>query len=194
VFRVPMKNDKRGMMQREKQIPPPQAAEDRTPRVGMTVAMFFAAVLTCGGLCAAAAFGQVTSQRLLESAKEPQNWMMYSGDYAGHRYSGLEQINTGNAHSLAPKWAYQTMAGGKFETTPLVVDGVLYGTGQDDRAYALDARSGRPIWQYQQTLPVNIRPCCGRANRGVAILGVKLFVATMGAHVVMLDSKTGSIV
>ena len=137
---------------------------------------------------------QVTSERLLHSSKEPQIWLMYSGDYAGHRFSALDQINVSNAATLVPKWVYQTMAGGKFETTPLVVDGILYGTGQDDRVYALDARSGRPIWQYQQTLPVDIRPCCGRVNRGVAILGDKIFVATLDAHVVALDSKTGNVV
>ena len=108
---------------------------------------------------------QVTPQRLLDSAKEPQNWLMYSGDYAGRRFSALEQINTSNAAMLVPKWAYQTMAGGKFETTALVVDGILYGTGQDNRAFALDARSGRPIWQYQRVLAADIRPCCGRVNQ-----------------------------
>src|SRR2546423_9419125 len=142
----------------------------------------------------AVAFAQVTPQRLLDSGKEPQNWLMYSGDYAGHRFSGLDQINTANAHSLVPKWAYQTMAGGKFETTPLVVDGVLYGTGQDNRVYALDAHSGRPIWQYQKALPADIRPCCGRVNRGLAILGDKVFLGTLDAHVMALDAKTGSIV
>src|SRR5260370_42647823 len=81
---------------------------------------------------------QVTPQRLLESAKEPQNWLMYSGDYTGRRFSALDQINTSNAAALAPKWAYQTMAGGKIETTPLVADGILYGTWQDHRAFALD--------------------------------------------------------
>jgi alcohol dehydrogenase (cytochrome c) len=143
---------------------------------------------------APSASGQVTSQRLLESAKEPQNWLMYSGDYAGHRFSALEQINTANAASLAPKWAYQTMAGGKLETTPLVVDGILYGTGQDDRAFALDARSGRPIWQYQRALPSDIRPCCGRVNRGLAIYGDKVFLGTLDSHVIALDAKTGNVV
>ena len=119
---------------------------------------------------------------------------MYSGDYAGRRYSTLDQITTANAAGLVPKWAYQTMAGGKFETTPLVVDGVLYGTGQDDRAYALDARSGRPIWQYQRALPADIRPCCGRVNRGLAILGDKVFLGTLDAHVIALDAKTGNVV
>src|SRR5207244_9059307 len=105
------------------------------------------------------------------------------------RFSALDQINVSNAATLVPKWAYQTIAGGKFEATPLVVDGILYGTGQDDRVYALDARSGRPIWQYQQTLPADIRPCCGRVNRGVALLGDRVFVATLDAHAVVLDGK-----
>src|SRR6267154_3431281 len=150
-------------------------------------------VVLCGLLCGSAG-AQVTPERLLDPAKEPQNWLTYSGDYAGRRFSALEQVNTSNAHSLVPKWAYQTMAGGKFETTPLVVDGVLYGTGQDDRAYALDARTGRPIWQYQRALPSDIRPCCGRVNRGVAILGDKVFLGTLDSHVLALDAKTGSVV
>jgi alcohol dehydrogenase (cytochrome c) len=137
---------------------------------------------------------QVTPERLQDSAKEPQNWLMYSGDYAGRRFSSLDQINTANVHSLVAKWAYQTQASGKFETTPLVVDGVLYGTGQDNRAYALDARSGRPIWQYQRALPADIRPCCGRINRGFAILGDKVFLGTLDAHVIALDAKTGNVV
>jgi len=151
-----------------------------------------AALIACTLLCGSAG-AQVTPQRLLDSAKEPQNWLTYSGDYAGHRFSALEQINAANAHSLVPKWAYQTMAGGKFETTPLVVDGVLYGTGQDDRAFALDARTGRPIWQYQRALPGDIRPCCGRVNRGFAILGDKVFLGTLDSHVIALDAKTGNI-
>jgi alcohol dehydrogenase (cytochrome c) len=92
------------------------------------------------------AHAQVTSERLLNSAKEPQNWMTYSGDYSGKRFSGLDQINTTNAPKMVAKWVYQTGATGKLETSPLVVDGILYATAQDDRAFALDARTGRPIW------------------------------------------------
>src|SRR5207244_4001119 len=86
---------------------------------------------------------------------------------------------------------YQTMAGGKFETTSLVVDGVLYATGADDRAFALDAPSGRPIWQYQRSLPPDIRPCCGRVNRGMAILGDKVFLGTLDAHVIGHETWEG---
>src|SRR5207245_4976751 len=148
----------------------------KRPKMPRSAAFILLAFVICSG---PPARGQVTAQRLLDSGKEPQNWLMYSGDYAGRRFSALDQVNTSNVAALVPKWVYQTMAGGKFETTSLVVDGILYATGQDDRVYALDARSGRPIWQYQQTLPVDIRPCCGRVNRGVAILGDKIFVATL---------------
>ena len=160
--------------------------------VKTNAAIILIAVVMALSLCGTAT-AQVTPQRLLESAKEPQNWLMYSGDYAGHRHSALDQITVANANALVPKWAYQTMAGGKFETTSLVVDGVLYGTGQDDRAYALDARTGRPIWQYQRALPADIRPCCGRVNRGLAILGDKVFMGTLDAHVIALDAKTGNV-
>jgi alcohol dehydrogenase (cytochrome c) len=152
-----------------------------------------AAVLVMGALVLSAR-GQVTSARLLDSSKEPQNWLTYSGDYSGRRFSALDQINKSNAKSLVAKWVYQTGATGKFETTPLVVDGILYGTAPDNRAFALDARTGRPIWLYQRQLPADIRPCCGRINRGVAILENKVFMGTLDAHVIALDAKTGSVV
>src|SRR5437762_11567509 len=65
------------------------------------------------------ASAQVTAERLLNSSKEPQKWLMYSGDYAGHRFGALGQSNVSNAATVVPKWVYQTMAGGKFEATPL---------------------------------------------------------------------------
>jgi alcohol dehydrogenase (cytochrome c) len=150
-------------------------------------------LLACGFFCSLAR-AQVTFERLLNSGKEPQNWLTYSGDYAGRRFSPLDQVNTTNAHTLAAKWVYQTGATGKIETTPLVVDGILYATAQDDRAFALDARTGRPIWMYQHQLPGDIRPCCGRVNRGLAILGDKVFLGTLDAHVIALDAKTGNVV
>jgi alcohol dehydrogenase (cytochrome c) len=151
---------------------------------------------TCfaSGFFAIAAHGQVTFDRLLNSSKEPQNWLTYSGDYSGRRFSSLDQINAANANSLTAKWVFQTGATGKLETTPLVADGILYATAQDDRAFALDARTGRPIWLYQHQLPGDIRPCCGRVNRGLAILGDKVFLGTLDAHVIALDTKTGSVI
>jgi alcohol dehydrogenase (cytochrome c) len=146
------------------------------------------------GFFTSRALAQVTFERLVNSAKEPQNWMSYSGDYTGKRFSSLDQINITNARTMVAKWVYQTGATGKLETTPLVVDGILYATGQDDRALALDARTARPIWMYQRQIPGDIRPCCGRVNRGLAILGDKVFMGTLDAHVIALDAKTGALV
>ena len=137
---------------------------------------------------------QVTSQRLLGASQEPQNWLTYSGNYNGWRYSELDQVDTGNVSRLGLQWAFQVADLGQFETTPLVVDGVLYGTGQNDRAFALDARTGRAIWRYQRNLPDKLQPCCGMVNRGFAILGNKLFMATLDAHVIALDTKTGNLI
>jgi alcohol dehydrogenase (cytochrome c) len=135
----------------------------------------------------------VTYERLLNAAREPDSWLTYSGRYSGWRYSVLDRINTANVSRLRLEWAFQTADLGQFETTPLVVDGLLYGTGQNDRAFALDARTGRAIWRYQRNLPEKLQPCCGMVNRGFAILGDRLFMATLDAHVVALDTKTGNL-
>jgi len=155
---------------------------------------FAIGVFACGLIASTLAHAQVTFERLVNSAKEPQNWMTYSGDYSGKRFSGLDQVNITNARTLVAKWVYQTGATGKLEATPLVVDGILYATAQDDRAFALDARTGRPIWMYQRQIPSDIRPCCGHVNRGLAILGGKVFMGTLDAHVVALEARPRRIV
>jgi alcohol dehydrogenase (cytochrome c) len=154
----------------------------------------FVLVLLALNLFATPSLAQVSFERILNAPNEAQNWLTYSGDYSGRRFSALTQINTDNVKTLIPRWVYQTGALGKLETTPLAVDGILYGTAQDDRAFALDARTGRPIWQYQYIYPSDIRPCCGRVNRGFAILGDKVFFDTLDAHLIALDAKTGSMV
>ncbi len=145
-------------------------------------------------LCVMPLLAQVTNQRILDAASEPQNWLTYSGSYQSWRYSMLDQINAGNAQNLTAQWVFQSGSLGQFETTPLVVDGILYGTGQDNRAFALDAATGRAIWRYQRGLPDKIQACCGMVNRGFAMLGNRLFMATLDAHVMALDSKSGNVV
>ena len=92
------------------------------------------------------------------------------------------------------KWVFQTGVEGHFETTPLVFDGVLYATGQNDLGVAIDPRTGKTIWRYQRPLPAKVRACCGLVNRGFAALGDKIFMATLDAHVVALDAKTGNVI
>ena len=153
-------------------------------------------MLAICGFASAAVTGraQVSYDRILKANGEPRNWLTYSGDYNSWRYSGLEQINASNAGNLALQWAFQTADLGQFETTPLVIDGVLYGTGQDNRAFALDARTGRTIWRYQRRLPDKVLACCGMVNRGFAALGEHLFMATLDGHVLALDMKTGNVI
>src|SRR5262249_4038197 len=78
-----------------------------------------------------------------------------------------------------------------FSATPLVVDGIMYLTQAPNDIVALDARTGRVFWMYRYT-PTPGQVCCrGRVNRGVAILGDTLFMATIDAHLVAVDAKNG---
>ena len=145
-------------------------------------------------LMPAAVPAQVAYERLLKESSEPSNWLMYSGNYQGWRYSALGQVNNTNVGRLTPQWVFQTGIEGHFETTPLVIDDILYATGPNDLGVALDPRTGKAIWRYQRALPPKVRACCGLVNRGFAALGDKIFMATLDAHVVALDAKTGNVI
>ena len=115
--------------------------------------------------------GQVTYERILHTDKEPGNWLTYSGNYSSHRYSRLDQVNTGNVARLKPAWTYQTDSTHKFEATPLVVDGIMYLAEPPSNVTAIDTRTGRALWHHTHPVPSDVRVCCGQVNRGVAILG-----------------------
>ena len=143
---------------------------------------------------AAPALSPVTWERLLNAADEPENWLMYSGTFDSQRHSGLEHVHTRNVERLELKWAYQIPEIDRAETTPLVVDGVMFVTEAPSNAVALDAATGRQYWRYEHELPDDLRICCGRNNRGVAILGETLFMSTLDAHLVAIDARTGNVV
>jgi len=138
---------------------------------------------------------QVTFDRILRADQEPQNWLTYSGNLAGWRYSPLTQIAPGNVRNLELQWAFQTRAPAeaneKFEATPLVVDGVMYTVLAPNHVVALDAATGRMFWLYSPVISPLARVCCGRVNRGLAILGDTLFMGTIDGHLIALDAKTG---
>ena len=145
-------------------------------------------------ICVAAfAAGPISYERLLKADQEPGNWLMYSGNYASHRYSGLKQINAANVSKLHVKWIYQMKTTHHVETTPLVVDGVMYATVPPSDVVALDARNGRRFWYYHHPVPQKVATCCGRVNRGLAILGNRLFISTVDAKLVALDAKSGRV-
>ena len=134
----------------------------------------------------------LTAERIRNSASEPQNWLTYWGDYAGHHYSSLSRINTTNVKSLQAKWAVQMPGDGTLEATPLVVDGVMYTSGPVGQVYALDAATGRLIWKYQRTQK-KVNPYeANRFNRGVAVLDGRVFFGTLDASLIALDAHTGA--
>jgi alcohol dehydrogenase (cytochrome c) len=137
--------------------------------------------------------GQVTHQRILNADKEPGNWLTYSGGFQGWRYSALEQITRENVNKLRVKWLYQMPTTHTVETTPLVVDGVMYFTEPPSNVVAVDAETGKQFWRYRRPLPSKINACCGQVNKGVAISGDRVFVGTVDAHLVSLDARTGDV-
>jgi alcohol dehydrogenase (cytochrome c) len=133
----------------------------------------------------------VTYERLLRADQEPGNWLMYSGTYKSWRFSPLDQINTSNVKDLHVKWLFQGRHQEKFETTPLVVDGIMYLTRPENDVYALDAETGRVMWVYNHRNPERTYNCCGKVNRGLAILGNRLFMGTLDMHLIAIDARSG---
>src|SRR5690242_16892313 len=146
----------------------------QTMRTMCRLFLFSLLLLLPAALCA-----QVTPERLLRAPGEPQNWLTYSGSYMSQRYTPLQQITAGNVKNLELRWVFQAQSLQKFETTPLVVDGIMYLTQSPDDLIALDAKTGRVFWVYHYVTSPDSRPCCGIVNRGVAILGDTLFMATV---------------
>ena len=137
------------------------------------------------------ASASITNRDLLDGLKEPTRWLTHSGSYDGQRHSPLTQITPDNVDRLTAQWTFQTGQLGSFQTTPIVLDSVLYVTGFNNNAWAIDARSGRVIWRYRRDLPDDLKLCCGAVNRGFAMLGDRLFMGTLDAHLLALDMKTG---
>ena len=142
-------------------------------------------------LAGATADAQVTSERMVRAAQEPQNWLMYSGGYMSQRYSLLRQIDRTNVKNLELKWILPNQVFGAWQATPLVVDGIMYLTQRPNDVMAVDAKTGRVFWQYRHTVSPDARVCCGSNNRGLAILGDTLFLATLDARLIAIDARNG---
>ncbi len=157
----------------------------RTLRFGLVLALIAAPIATSQN---------ISSKDLLDGLKSTGRWLTYSGDYSGRRHSPLAQITPENVGSLRAEWIFQTGVPGKFEATPIVIDGTLYITGPDNHAWSLDARTGREIWHHRENLPANLNLCCGKVNRGFAVSGAKLYIAALDSNLVALDIKTGNVI
>src|SRR4026207_1415329 len=100
-----------------------------------------------------------------QPAADPSQWLTHSGDDSGRRHSALTQITPANVSKLHPAWTFQTGVLGKFEASPLVIDGVIYAKGQENNAWAIDAKTGRQLWRYRRDLQLDkLSICCGAVN------------------------------
>ena len=132
---------------------------------------------------------QVTHDRLLRADREPQNWLTYSGGYSSQRYSLLTHLTRDNVRNLALKWVWRPRYLDKMETTPLVVDGVLYTVHNSDLV-ALDAATGRSFWTFRYAVPPESNAYV-MVVKGLAVSGDRLFWATYDGHLIAIDAKSG---
>jgi alcohol dehydrogenase (cytochrome c) len=130
---------------------------------------------------------------LLAGTADPTQWLLYGGDYAGHRYSPIESLNPETVADLQVAWVFPTGTFGQFEASPVVYDGIMYVTSAYNRVFAVDARTGELYWRYDHPLPDDLRLCCGPPNRGVGIWGNTVVMATLDARLVALDRISGEI-
>jgi alcohol dehydrogenase (cytochrome c) len=136
----------------------------------------------------------VSQDMLSRAGTDGNNFLHTNGNYEQTRFYPNKQINTQNVKNLVPAWIFQTEVVDSLETTPIVVNGVMYVTTSYNHVYALDAETGEQIWHYKQKLgPITVY-CCGPNNRGVAVSGDKVFMGTLDAKLVALDAKTGRLI
>ncbi|NDJ11201.1 MAG: PQQ-dependent dehydrogenase, methanol/ethanol family [Acidobacteriia bacterium] len=135
-----------------------------------------------------------TGALLAQTPQAGADWLHYQGNLEGFRFSPLTQVTKANAGRLQPLWSYQIDKTDKFEASPIVRGGIMYISEPPSDVTALETRSGKVLWKYRRVYPDNIPTCCGRVNRGVAILGDRVYVGTLDAHLVALDASSGNVV
>ncbi len=135
----------------------------------------------------------VTQDLLTRAETDGNNFLMTNGNYAQTRFYPNRQIDVSNVSHLRPAWIFQTDVKESMETSPIVVNGIMYVTTSFDHVFAIDARTGEQLWEYQQKLGPLTVYCCGPNNRGVAVYGDKVYLATLNSKLVALNAKTGQV-
>src|SRR5208282_2011878 len=147
-----------------------------------------------GSMAATAAITPVSQQQLNEAAKDGSNFLATNANYEQTRFYPNDQINRSNVGHLHPAWIFATEVKESMETSPIIVNGVMYVTTSYSHVYALDAKTGEEIWHYKPKLGPVTTFCCGPNNRGVSVYEDKVYLGTLDAKLVALDAKTGSVV
>ena len=174
-------------------------------RMGKSILLAGAVALPLGGLAFAQETGggggagnvkapeipSVSQGMLNNAAKDSKNFLATNGNYDQTRFHPADQITTKNVKGLHVAWIFQTDVRESTETSPIIVNGVMYVTTSFDHVYALNAKTGEQIWHYKHDMgPITVY-CCGPNNRGAAVYNDKVYLATLDAKLVALDAKTG---
>jgi PQQ-dependent dehydrogenase (methanol/ethanol family) len=164
-----------------------------------TIALWTAVVLAAAALAGChpgRGPADVDSARLAAADQEPGNWMTHGRTYSEQRYSPLDKINTTNVGSLGLAWNFELATNRGVETTPIVVDGVMYVTSSWSLVYALDAKTGALKWKYDPQVPrqVGFHACCDVVNRGVAVWKGRVYVGALDGRLIALDAKDGHVI
>ena len=134
------------------------------------------------------------SQKQLDAAgSDSVNFLHSNMNYAQTRYYPATQINSTNVSKLRPAFQFQTEVLESMQTAPIVVDGIMYITTSYNHVYAVDAVTGKEYWHYKHKQGAVKTYCCGPNNRGVAVMGDRLYMGTLDAKLVSLDAKTGKV-
>jgi alcohol dehydrogenase (cytochrome c) len=151
---------------------------------------------TAGGTRAEAAANlqvSVSHAQLVAAPEHADDWLTHARTFDGKRYSPLSEITAGNVANLRLRWVHQLATNDPIlEATPLVAGGAMFMSEPPSGVVALDTRTGNPIWHFGRDLPLKMSLCCGRVNRGVALLGQTVFLGTLDAHLVALDAANGT--
>jgi alcohol dehydrogenase (cytochrome c) len=152
-------------------------------------------VLAFVGTAALPARAGVTDKDILDDAKTPGDVVSYGGGPHQHRFSKLDKINTATVKKLVPAWTF-SFGGEKQrgqQAQPVVHDGRIFTTASYSRAFAVDARTGQKLWEYNHRLPEGILPCCDVINRGGALYGDLFIFGTLDGVAVALNQATGKV-
>ena len=162
------------------------------------VAVLNIAALACGGQSIAAdrpstRAAPLDSARLVNASSEPQNWLTHGGTYEERRFSPLRDINPATIDRLGMAWSLELDTDRGQESTPLVVDGVMFVTTAWSKVVAIDAATGAKIWQFDPKVPgkAGIKACCDVVNRGAAYDNGMVYVGTIDGRLIGIDAKTG---
>lgn len=121
-----------------------------------------------------------------------RDWPSFGRDYSNQRLSPLTQVNRTNVKDLALAWQFKSGVSATFQATPIVVNGIMYVSLPYNHVAALDSKTGKELWRYQHERRANWKMCCGPANRGVAVSHGKVFIGTVDARLIALDSRNGA--